>query len=123
MLYKLTFLILCIMLKVFSMEPPRKLLLFATDNYAILKQQADSFILFESGMKERDIIIEQFCFSDSTRNKFTTWKIPADKVFTLILVGRDGGEKFRCYKPVSAAAIFNIVDAMPMRIQEMKNHQ
>ena len=123
MLCKLTGLILFIMLKGFTIEPPRKLLLFATDNYAVLKQQVDSFILFESGMKERDIIIEQFCFSDSTRNKFTTWKIPADKVFTLILVGRDGGEKFRSYKPVSAAAIFKIVDVMPMRIQEMKNYK
>lgn len=123
MLCKLTGLILFIMLKGFTIEPPRKLLLFATDNYAILKQQVDSFILFESGMKERDIIIEQFCFSDSTRNKFKTWKIPADKVFTLILVGRDGGEKFRSYKPVSAADIFKIVDVMPMRIQEMKSYK
>ena len=79
MLCKLTGLILFIMLKGFTIEPPRQLLLFATDNYAILKQQVDSFILFESGMKERDIIIEQFFLSDSTRNKFTTWKIPADK--------------------------------------------
>ncbi len=121
MLFKITGLIFFIMLKAFTNEPPRKLLLFATGNCAILKQEADSFALFKSGLKERDIIIEQFCFSDYTSKKFTTWRIPADKAFILLLVGRDGREKFRSYKPVSAAAIFNIVDAMPMRIQEMKN--
>jgi hypothetical protein len=120
MLYKITGLILFIMLKVFTNEPPRKLLLFATGNCAVLKQQTDSFEAQKSGMKERDIVIELFCISEATSNKFTTWKVPADKDFTLILAGRDGGEKFRSYKPVSAAAIFNIVDAMPMRIQEMK---
>jgi Domain of unknown function (DUF4174) len=120
MLYKITILIFFIMLKVFTNEPPRKLLLFATGNCAILQQQTDSFALHKSGMKERDIVIEQFCFSDATSSKFATWKVPADKDFILILAGRDGGEKFRSYKPVSAAVIFSLIDAMPMRIQEMK---
>ena len=83
----------------------------------------DSFAKFKKGMAERDILIEQFCLTAANRNKFITHKIAIDTGFTLILVGRDGGEKFRSTKLVSATTIFGIVDAMPMRIQEIKNQE
>jgi hypothetical protein len=40
--------------------------------------------------------------------------------FTIILVGKDGGEKFRQNRIVKLKEIFQIIDAMPMRQQEMK---
>ena len=42
--------------------------------------------------------------------------------FTVILVGKDGGEKFRSTTPVSFATLTHIIDAMPMRQQEMQVH-
>jgi hypothetical protein len=40
--------------------------------------------------------------------------------FTVILVGKDGGEKLRGDDKVSLTEIFSLIDAMPMRQQEMK---
>ena len=40
--------------------------------------------------------------------------------FTTILVGKDGGEKFRQTGMIRLKEIFQIIDAMPMRQQEMK---
>jgi hypothetical protein len=38
--------------------------------------------------------------------------------FVVVLVGKDGGEKFRAKKPVSVLRLDRIVDAMPMGRQE-----
>jgi len=38
--------------------------------------------------------------------------------FTVILIGKDGGEKFRSRKPISVLQIDALVDAMPMGRQE-----
>lgn len=105
-------------------KPPRKLLVFATGECAMLHQQVAFFSHYKTGMQERDIVIEQFCRNKENKNTFTSWKVPTDSSFVLLLIGRDGGEKFRSYKPVTAKEIFDIVDVMPMRIQEIKsNHK
>lgn len=39
---------------------------------------------------------------------------------TLILVGKDGSEKFRATSVVQPDVIFRIIDAMPMRQREMR---
>jgi hypothetical protein len=40
--------------------------------------------------------------------------------FMSILIGKDGGEKFRQDRIVELKEIFRVIDAMPMRQQEMK---
>jgi hypothetical protein len=40
--------------------------------------------------------------------------------FTLLLLGKDGGEKFRSAAPVPPEKIYGIIDAMPMRKSEMR---
>ena len=42
------------------------------------------------------------------------YKLPADR-FTVILIGKDGGEKRRSTNPMSAATLTATIDAMPMR--------
>jgi hypothetical protein len=42
--------------------------------------------------------------------------------FTIILIGKDGGEKIRRESSVDLKEIFAIIDAMPMRQQEMKKN-
>ncbi len=100
--------------------PPRKLLVFGNGDCSMLLKQVEIFSKSKDAMNERDIVIEQFCHNEKNKNKFNSCNIPSDSSFTLLLIGRDGGEKFRSYKLVSAKAIFDMVDAMPMRIQEMK---
>ena len=41
-----------------------------------------------------------------------------DGAFAAVLVGRDGGEKFRSSEPVPAEKLFGLIDAMPMRRRE-----
>ena len=41
-----------------------------------------------------------------------------ESAFVVILVGKDGGEKFRSLKPVSVLKLDALVDAMPMGRQE-----
>lgn len=40
--------------------------------------------------------------------------------FQLVLVGKDGSEKKRFSEPTNMEAVYEIIDAMPMRQQEMK---
>ena len=40
--------------------------------------------------------------------------------FGVALVGKDGGVKLRSTRPITAEALFAIIDAMPMRRQEMR---
>ncbi len=43
-----------------------------------------------------------------------------DDAFSIILIGKDGGEKFRSSTVVASSKIINMIDSMPMRRQEMK---
>jgi molybdopterin converting factor small subunit len=45
----------------------------------------------------------------------------ADREFTVVLVGKDGGEKFRSHAPVTIEKFNALIDAMPMRRQEVRN--
>ncbi len=42
------------------------------------------------------------------------YRLPADR-FVAILIGKDGGEKLRSAKPISAEVLAETIDAMPMR--------
>ena len=42
------------------------------------------------------------------------------KDFRLILIGKDGGVKYRTNEPVKINKIFELIDKMPMRVQEIK---
>ena len=61
--------------------------------------------LFEDGSDE----------SAAARSRFRV----EDGAFAAVLVGRDGGEKFRSSEPVPAEKLFGLIDAMPMRQREM----
>ncbi|PSR00370.1 MAG: hypothetical protein BRD48_01295 [Bacteroidetes bacterium QS_9_68_14] len=47
----------------------------------------------------------------------------ADEDFAFVLVGKDGTEKRRDRAPVAPEAIFEEIDAMPMRQREMRERQ
>jgi len=41
--------------------------------------------------------------------------------FTVVLLGKDGGEKLRAHTPVTIERLNALIDAMPMRQQEIRN--
>lgn len=46
--------------------------------------------------------------------------IPA-RQFTVVLIGKDGGEKIRATLPIRPGELFATIDAMPMRQEEMRS--
>lgn len=42
------------------------------------------------------------------------------KTFAVVLVGKDGHDAYRSPKPVPAATLYGVIDAMPMRRAEMR---
>ncbi|MFN6480665.1 DUF4174 domain-containing protein [Nostoc sp. DedQUE07] len=110
----------------------RVLLLFApsVDNHNY-QQQMQLFNQQQNDFKDRDLVLVQVLATDKSyangqlidesfaanlRNRFGVNK----ENFRVILIGKDGGVKRQETTPVQAIAIFEQIDAMPMRQQEMQ---
>ncbi|MBD2529146.1 DUF4174 domain-containing protein [Nostoc flagelliforme FACHB-838] len=109
----------------------RVLLVFAPSvNNHNYQQQMQLFDQHQNGFIDRDLVLVQVLpnqsyangqlIDDSSaanlRNRFGVDK----ENFRVILVGKDGGVKRQDTTPVKATAIFEQIDAMPMRQQEMQ---
>lgn len=99
----------------FQISHPRRLLLFGKD-WTSYKSQLQLLAKDSLGLSERDVRIEMFNFESELARKYNV--NPAE--LTVILIGRDGGEKYRTYTPLSAQTLFEIIDSMPMRQSEIR---
>ncbi len=70
-----------------------------------------------AGLKERDITVSVI-MREQDPSAFR--KLKPSGVFTFILIGKDGGEKYRSRDPVTLKTLYAIIDAMPMRQDEMR---
>lgn len=96
-------------------NPKRTLLLFADKaSQNTLKQQQHLLEADKAGLKQRDIEIISY---DPKSAVARTNHIQGG--FTVVLIGKDGGEKLRSHQPVTTKKLFDVVDAMPMRKEEM----
>ncbi|WP_234647728.1 DUF4174 domain-containing protein [Dyadobacter sp. CY356] len=95
------------------------LLFYKNDGEVLLKKQLMEFEKNEDGMKERDIKVMSFRQSSENADQFKKWKIKEVDSFTFILIGRDGGEKYRTQSFVPHQDLFGKIDAMPMRRSEV----
>ncbi len=112
----------------------RVLLVFvpSPEDERYIKQQE---LLFghSSNMLERDLItfyiFEHEAVSGPTDASAITPKSSAETreeynvkegKFAVVLIGKDGGEKERYDAPVDTETLFGVIDAMPMRQEEMK---
>jgi monofunctional biosynthetic peptidoglycan transglycosylase len=72
------------------------------------------------GFREREMALVELFGTDSPGRSALRSKLRLEKgVFTVLLVGKDGSEKLRRQKPVPMAEVFELIDSMPMRKQEM----
>lgn len=109
----------------------RLLLVFApAENSPAYQKQMQLFQAQQAALSERDLLLVEI-FTEGTsrasgkaldeadvakvRSRFQS---PQD--FRVILVGKDGTVKRTDSKPIEAKVIFNEIDAMPMRQQEMR---
>ena len=101
-------------------QDKRLLLVFADkEGNAQLNTQQAIFKADPNGLAERDLEVRIY-YADRDKALFEKKKIKAG--FTVILVGKDGGDKLRSTKPLSLKTIFYTIDAMPMRQSEMRRH-
>jgi hypothetical protein len=95
------------------------------------QQQIQRFSKYKQDFAERDLVLIQVLSEgDSYANGHPIDSASATKLrdrfgvakqdFRVVLVGKDGGTKRTDSNPVQARTIFNEIDAMPMRQQEMR---
>jgi hypothetical protein len=73
-----------------------------------------------AGLTERQIKITRVATNTKNFEKYSSLKINPS-LFTLVLIGKDGGEKFSSNKVITSTKLYSLIDQMPMRKQEMKN--
>jgi len=90
--------------------PDQRILLIAAPslNDDAYRTQAALLLPALAGLNERDFVVQI---------QFST------KSFSVVLIGKDGGEKLRRATPLSPEELFAIVDAMPMRRAEMRGQK
>jgi len=72
-----------------------------------------------AAMRERDVIVQDIT-PEAARRDRPELGVNSRAAFEVLLVGKDGGIKLRRDKPVSASEIIALIDAMPMRQDEMR---
>jgi len=100
----------------FQTSNPRRLLLFGKDSVSF-QSQLQLLAKDSVGLSERDVKIETFSSQNTLARKYRV----DESQLTVILIGRDGGEKYRTHAPLSTQTLFDIIDSMPMRQSEMRN--
>lgn len=114
----------------------RVLLLFAKSRSdASLTKQVDLLRNYRPELRERDLIvlstpdrtetssvIGYASLPRGTGRALRDQYAPAPIGLTVVLIGKDGGEKQRWQNVVEPETIFEIIDAMPMRQQEIQRN-
>jgi hypothetical protein len=125
-----------------SMAPPafaasdyhwkyRPLLVFAgADTSAALAEQRRAFDQSRAGFQQRDMVVVWIVGHSAVAELGPAVQGSAAELrkrhgvsaveFRVVLVGKDGGVKLTSAEPLSAGRIFSVVDAMPMRRDEMR---
>lgn len=112
----------------------RPLLLFAKSrSFAPLDKQVDLLRSYRPDLEDRDMVVLSTTGRQETSaaigyvsiNRGTARQLkrrfePADRGLTVILVGKDGTEKGRWQQIVEPQVIFDLIDSMPMRQDEMR---
>ncbi|MEP1207036.1 MAG: DUF4174 domain-containing protein [Rhizobiaceae bacterium] len=112
----------------------RPLLLFAKSrSFAPLDKQIDLLRSYRPDLEDRDMVVLSTTGRQETSaaigyvsiNRGTARELkkrfaPAPKGMTIILVGKDGQEKSRWQQIVEPQVIFDLIDSMPMRQDEVQ---
>lgn len=109
-----------------------RILLVFSPTESTLEKQLAIFTKNQEGMQDRDLLVFKITkesihhpngsqdgkeAADLLRSKYQL----TDNQFSVILIGKDGTEKLRQSEVLDAEKLFAVIDAMPMRKQEMRN--
>ncbi|MEM7422435.1 MAG: DUF4174 domain-containing protein [Pseudomonadota bacterium] len=94
----------------------RPILIFADQNDPRLAEQLARFGADQHELDERNnVVIVDNEGTSALRSRFK----PSS--FTVVLIGKDGGEKFRSNDLVEPDTLHALIDTMPMRRREMRS--
>jgi hypothetical protein len=93
----------------------------APDDPALARQRA-FFDRFRAEAKARDLVLVEAVGDGASARALRAALGIGGRGFAAVLVGKDGGAKLRASHPLDAAELFPVIDAMPMRRQEMREH-
>ncbi len=110
----------------------RPLILFApTEGHALVARQSEALHGHLDALRERDTVVITVVGQTTSVDGVTTPQLMADALrrrygvavgeAAALLVGKDGGVKLRQPHAFKASTLFETIDAMPMRRQEMKS--
>jgi hypothetical protein len=112
----------------------RPLLIFHADaqgqpsSDASVREQLAWIDAHQAELKARDVVVVPI----PTKNGYAAFSPQEERSlqerfhvesgkFTIVLVGKDGGEKLRSHAPVTIGKLDALIDAMPMRQQEVRD--
>lgn len=115
----------------------RVLLIFAGAHDPKVEQQWSMLVGMRKQVAERDLVVVRLSqslvrmhdgnsspeavFSPSEEQAVRAhFRVTGDE-FTVILIGKDGGEKLRSHQPITWQRLQDTIDAMPMRQSEMRH--
>ena len=110
-------------------DKQRVLLVFANGNNQLAEAQLTVAAAHAEGFRERDLVLAGITGTDTAVPTVTL--APQDEEaartrfhvrpgeFTVLLLGKDGGEKMRSHGAISWQTLQRTIDAMPMRQSEM----
>ncbi len=95
------------------------LVLAPSANDVRLRRQREMFASMKAGADERDLaLVEAIGTTEEARALRHRFGLASD--FHAILIGKDGGDKLTSVEPLGSGDLFPLIDAMPMRQQEMQ---
>jgi hypothetical protein len=110
----------------------RLVLLFAPESSSdLLQQQVELLTADSEKVTDRGLLLFSITPNGGTspggtrlsqkycRQLYADWAVLSSS-FTIILVGKDGGEKLRKQKVTAPQVLFDLIDSMPMRRAEMR---
>jgi hypothetical protein len=98
----------------------RPVLVFGAADSSAFRKQIEAFNRASEGLRERDVVIIPVPDRSGQQGLQSACHVaPGD--FQVLLIGKDGGVKLRSGEAVAPEEIFGLVDAMPMRRQEMRS--
>jgi hypothetical protein len=85
----------------------------------------------EAGLRERDVLVVRVIGGSveapgniSLRAQSLLAELGLrDSEFGVVLIGKDGSKALQQAAPITSAALFRLIDAMPMRRQEIRNRR
>lgn len=104
------------------------LLLVPSRQHPAFQEQQKLFAESAEAFAERDLVLLEVIGDEPVKMKGgeeaaarlrERYRV-APNDFAVLLLGKDGGEKFRSATPVAPEKIYAIIDAMPMRRSEMR---